>query len=417
MKKFILKVSLLIFLIFLVGCADRCVGQLADYYYEYYYILDEDIVDEIEEEEEAVYDVPVQIPRASLSSTIMPREGWGLNKEPELPGKIAVIVRQDWINPLRVDDWVVKLVERYGASNVLVYILERRNATNIDNAAINEIIRNNEVRALIISSNVSRRDYIVDLISEQRDDIFIFQSSHLDISLNANLILGLNSDEMITLFPKTALEMGANTLIYFYDTSWNGGLCRRNKIREISEEIGLLFVKFDVDGAIQCGSSYHMFMTETIPLLIEKFEQNIVLFNLCNERVFWNWGKFIYVVQHPTWFELDPINLAQNLWYSFENVYDIPIIIDKIRNHFETEGQQGRFASIPISTRTLFPLAAAEYSIKWMNGEVPNEGIDIYVLERIMNDLVYEYTGIWSNVRLTAVYENYVLVTLDYFIY
>jgi hypothetical protein len=37
-----------------------------------------------------------------------------------------------------------------------------------------------------------------------------------------------------------------------------------------------------------------------------------------------------------------------------------------------------------------YTLSAAEYAIKWINGEVPKEGIDVGVLKQIMED----YAGV-----------------------
>ena len=233
----------------------------------------------------------------------------------------------------------------------------------------------------------------------------------------------------------------AMTLVYFYDSSisWVWGCDDfiqeeyvksdlHHMMRELSEEIGLSFIAVDIGGAMQCGSSINQFMWETLPPLIEEHRTDIVFFGLCNERTFWSWRElgFIYLPTYASWFEPTPLDFAFELslryfpFSSIDGTHDIAYLVDEIRAALEERNQQGRIASWPMSTRMLFPLAAAEYGVRWMQGEVPQEGIDIHILEQIMIDIIAGHTGLQHGATLTAlaengvVYENYILVLPDY---
>jgi len=402
--------------------------------------------------------------------------GKDLDGQVQLPGKIAIITTEGApalsYHTLGGNS-LVELIERYGSDNIIIYAWPGRfgnSAKQIDETVemINEIANNPDIRVLIINPAFHGTDHIVKVLNEQRGDIFVIYLEHrltsdyvernspfqsntlLDAVSNANLILDFDSSAMAKGFAQKSLELGANTLVYFYDTSilWAWGeedfeesISRsvdeyersylHNLMKEKSEEIGLQFVEVDIAGAIQCGSSYHMFMSETIPQLIENYGTDIVLFGLDNERVFWSWRThgFIYIPMYPSWFELHPAHLAIELPlvdgsnYLHGAVHGAANLVEEIRKDLDERGLLGRIASLPISPHLLFPLSAAEYSVRWMNGEVSKAGIDTYVLGQIMTEVIEEHTDLQHGVAITTLYEegvtyeNFILVLPDYLIY
>ena len=364
------------------------------------------------------------------------------------PGKIAVIVPDNLTAPnphhTQGDTWVLELLERHGSENVFVYAWP---------VAIDEIVQNPEIAVLIVNPGWDETGDILSVLRRQRDDIFVIyidcrfrpRGNALHAAPYANLILEFDTDGMARAFPLAAYELGARTLVYFFDT---GGFDleeeyvesdRHRIIRETSAEIGLSFVEIDIRGYIQCGSSFHMFTEKTIPPLLEEHGTDIVLFGLWEERTFWRWrsGGFIYLPssRHDNWFEPTPVDIARDLSLSdqsliyfpnrpADSIRDTARFIEEIREELDERGLPGRVGSWPISSRLLLHLAAAEYGIKWMHGQVPEEGIDIYVLEQIMVELIAEYTGLQDHgvalsvlVKDGAAYENYILVLPDYLIY
>jgi len=414
--------------------------------------------------EEAVPATYQQLPDFLMPVAVTLGPGRILDYYPELPGKIAILT-DTWrtnSNPYQVSPWVTELVERHGPDNVIVYAWSRLDFRSDEVIVLIEAIANNpEIKMLIISPAWYRTDHIVSILRETRDDIFVIyleyrttneEQWHDDLpfrdnnlawaATNANLIL--NIDTMNRTFPAQAMELGARTLVYFYDTSivWAWGEEDYDRsdeyeesdlhrfMRDKSAEIGLQFVEVDIRGAIQCGSSFHMFMEETIPHLIEELGTDIVLFGLDNERVFWSWSMhgFIYLPMSGGWFEPDIVNLAVNLQISdmtadsTGEIPDMHQLISEIRQELNERGLQGRIAALPMSTYLLLPLAAAEYGVSWMRGEMQNEGIDINSLEQIMVDIIAERTGLHNHgVTLTTLvdhgvtYYNYILAALDHF--
>jgi len=346
----------------------------------------------------------------------------------QLPGKIAIILHE-W-HSSQDSGFVAELTQRHGPENILIHTWPMHNhsiSTGEAAAMINEIAENADIKVLIVNPAIQETDYFINTLRQLRDDIFI---AHIgsETAAAANLILDINSAEMARRFPASAMALGADALVFFYDSViWGDEVFvesyLQGMLREKSAEIGLLFVEVDIGGAIQCGSSYAMFMSETIPLLIERYGANIVLYGLDNERVFWHWriDGFMYIPTLPSWFVLCPATLAHELAIN-DNArgYNTPGLIDEIRNELEEIDMLGRMAILPMSTRMLFPLAAAEYGVMWMHGDVPAEGIDTQVLTQIMVDLIAQYTGQYHSVALApfeengTVHENFMLVWMEF---
>ena len=368
-----------------------------------------------------------------------------LDEHDRPPGKIAIIT-DEWSTE---SYWVAELTNRHGEDNVLIYTWPIwRGDFPYDEmyAMFNEIAENAEIKVLIADFVWHRAaDHIIGTLKEQRDDIFVayleYQPDNDEAyaSPNANLVLEFDIEAIARIFPEKAKELGADTLVYFYDSYvWSEDEIyveseQHGMMREISAKIGLTFVEIDIYGAIQCGSSYGMFMEETIPELLSEHGTDIVLFGLDNERVFWSWTGhgFIYLpMHHSAWFPPTPAEIAYELSKrdyiadSAKGIDNTAELIEEIRAALEKRGLSGRVASWPISTQLLFPLVAYEYGMKWMNNKVPKEGSDIYVLEQIISDIIAEYTGLYRHgATLTAleengiIHENHMLVLMDYLIY
>jgi hypothetical protein len=376
------------------------------------------------------------------SPTPSPEEPEILRFYPELPGKIAIIANEWLVSSLHFQshgNWVLEILERYGEENIIIYSWEWNE--NYD-SIVNEISGNSEISVLIYDYGIGA----IEDIQKQRDDIFLIYIDYYfpaGIDLRADLVLEVDSAAIARNFPAMATEMGAQTLIYFYEGfEWVSDEDKKdfeeyaenerlsmNFMRELCAEIGLGFAAVDINGAIECGSSYDSFMTATIPPLIEQYGTDIVLFGLDNERVHWSWCglEFIYLPLYSNWFEPHPADIGMyevrlsddSPYYETEN---LPALIDELKNNLAERNMNGRIATYPISMKFLFPIAAAEYGIMQMNGEV--SGVDMHVLENIIVGLIAEYTAIPEHgITLSAfeadgvTYENYVLVLPDYLIY
>jgi len=360
-----------------------------------------------------------------------------IEPEPPATDKIAIIT-DEWSAH---SHWVTEVANRHGHDNVIVYSWPRwRYGFPCDEAigTINEIAANPEISVLIINPDYRDINELVDILRQQRDDIFVAIVGQIneEIALQADLILEFDYDAMRRAFPENAHALGADTLVFFYDGFiWDWDLDEpweyeetywHSFMREASAAAGLAFVEYNIAGEIQCGSSYGMFMGETVPYLLEAHGQDIVLFGLCNERVFWSWlgGGFIYLPLHTSWFQPDPIVIANELrvrdFFDDGRSSDASIaeLIELIEEALGEMGQRGRVASWPMHTQELFALAAADYGSRRAHGDASEDGIALGLLLMIMTDLIEEYTGLQGQgVTMMLLEGNKVLVLPDYLIY
>ena len=62
-------------------------------------------------------------------------------------------------------------------------------------------------------------------------------------------------------------------------------------------------------------------------------------------------------------------------------------------------------------------IASVEYAVKWINGEVPREGVDIGALKQSMKDYVGVKVCLTRFVSGETGTDNFFLLSMDYFIY
>lgn len=371
-----------------------------------------------------------------------------LFQKPELPGKIAIIT----------DEWnwngsytsAVSLVEKYGAENVIHLTWSGWRDSEML-SFVELIAQDPEIKVLIINPACFETDQIVSLLREQRKDIFIIYVEYAilidsddftnSVSM-ANLILNANMHEVNRTIPMQAQKLGTETIIsfsidpnsYSYPYGFYDSLEEYHMMRAISEEIGLNFVEvFRGEYEIQCGSSLSGYIERTLPGLIEKYGNDIVLVGLCSERLLWYSLSQGLIYPSSQTFLPSPYFIAQNLSIpaliemereEFFRKDNLAFIIGETRKELEERNLLGRISTWPVSTCYMFAYVAVKYSIMWMNNEVPQEGIDIEVIEQIMVDFIAESTGEYEwGVGLvplshnSIVYPNYLLVFLDFMTY
>ncbi|MCL2373321.1 MAG: DUF3798 domain-containing protein [Defluviitaleaceae bacterium] len=343
------------------------------------------------------------------------------NYYPTLPGKIAVITTERIHDG---DNWIIELTERHGPENILVYTWPPYGQLTAMDNVIDAIATNPAIGVLIISPAQHQTDRILAEIRQRRGDIFIIHQGCQD----TNLFIEFDMHRQAAGLPATAQQLGASTLAFFYDSLFPADeeFTTKRIMHNASAEIGLNFVEIDIYGYIQCGSSHHMFMQDNLPPLIERHGRDIVFVGLGNERLFWDWrdSNVIYLpLAGSQWFEPTLVDLAYELHIIDEDsrpadgVYDIPYVIDAIRQTLEYRGQLGRIATLPMPQNLLFHLAAAEYAIAWMNRDAPRVGVDEYLLAEIIVGLIEEFAGIPQHAVEVTADGGRMLVWVDYFVF
>jgi hypothetical protein len=96
---------------------------------------------------------------------------------------------------------------------------------------------------------------------------------------------------------------------------------------------------------------------------------------------------------------------------------ELDYVISESARMLKEHGVLGRFSNWPVPASMMFTHAAVEYAIKWLNGEVPKEGLDTAVLAQCMKD----YAGVDAFLRDydegDGHFPNWQFVLLDYMIY
>jgi len=355
----------------------------------------------------------------------------------------------NWLYEMHSAEMIVP-DSRWGGSRGSMYV------------AAEEIINDPEIKVIIINSAPRGVNYFISKIREQRSDIFIVyieydSDNYCDypyISLNfsesvgmADLILNIDMLEMYRSLPVQAQALGAETLVFFYIDGWDDNSYwtgrsyfydERAIMREMSDEIGLCFVEVARSPeCIGCNSDFFMYLQYNVPRLIENYGRDIAFLGLRGARVFTTSARegVIYLSSYR---QSSPARLARDmreymlipsslLGVGNETLSDknnLTSIIEELRNALDEHGMQGRVSTWPVSASTLLTYAAVEYGIMWMNGDVPQYGVDMEILQRIMAGFIAEYSGEYGlGVHLSQrtrdgnVYENYVLVFMDFMTY
>ena len=405
-----------------------------------------------EQEYHTGYKITLPEPELSMDS----------HQAPQVPGRIAILTEPfgwggvgwewfsaNWLYEMHGGEMIVH-DSRWGGSRGSMYV------------AAEEIINDPEIKVIIINSAPRGVNYFISKIREQRSDIFIVyieydSDNYCDypyISLNfsesvgmADLILNIDMFGMYRNLPIQAQALGADTLAFFYIDGWDDNsdwaahsyfYDERAIMREISEEIGLRFVEVARGPfCIQCGGSDYMYRRENVLPLIDSYGRDIVFVGLGGPRML-AMALLEGIIYLPSYMRSSPARLVWDMREyvrvpaafvnasneELSNKNHLEFIIYGLRYALDEHGMLGRVSTWPVSASTLLTYAAVEYGIKWMNGDVPQDGIDIELLQLIMTEFIAEYSGEYGlGVHLTQreregiVYDNYVLVFMDFMTY
>ena len=324
------------------------------------------------------------------------------------------------------------------------------------------IINDPEIKVVIVNSARRGVNYFVSKIREQRSDIFIvyidydsdghcdypyiFQTFSEGVAM-ADLILNIDMLEMYRNLPAQAQSLGAETLVFFYIADWDDKNCwaaefyfsyERELMRAMSEEIGLRFVAVPRgQWCIQCGGSFHMYLKDNVQPLIDKYGKDIAFVGLGGARIL-AMSTMEGVIYLSSYMQSSPARLAFDMRDymlvptslcgmendALSNKNNLAFIIEELRATLDEYEMLGRVSTWPVSASTLLTYAAVEYGIKWINSDVPQDNVDLKILQQIMVDFIAKYYGEHGlGVNLTQrvhdgnIYTNYVLIFMDFMTY
>jgi len=343
------------------------------------------------------------------------------------PGKIALVT-----NTVSQNDEEFRAAQqiqaKYGADKVIHvtwpdnFMAEQEQMVTI----VSRLASDRDIKAIIINQAVPGTIAAVDRLRETRDDIFIAlcnpQENPPDAARRANVMLNTNDFARGTSIVKQAKAQGATVFVHYsFPRHMSQVLLagRRDKFREVCAAEGIQFVDATAPDPTGEGGlpATQQFILEDVPRMIARYGRDTAFFATnCGmqipliRRVMD--GKAIY----PEPCCPSPVHgfpSALGLETPAGETDVINYMIRETRRVAAAEGMTGRLSTWPAPAAMAWSNGAAEYAIKWINGEVPKTGIDEKVLVDCIRTYIKEFTGADVNIDVENYTEPGTGITLD----
>ncbi len=294
-----------------------------------------------------------------------------------------------------------EMVERYGEDKISHVLWPDNFMTEQEQmiSIITKIGSDPEVKALIINQAVPGTNAAVDKLLETRDDMFIAycapQENPPDVAARANLILQPDELGMGNSIPVQAQKLGATTFVHYsFPRHMSVVLlsARRDLMKAKCEEIGLQFV--DATAPDPTGDAgvpgAQQFILEDVPKMVAKYGKDTAFFStncamqtpLIKASV--DAGAIYPQPCCPSPYHGFPSALGiEATEYTVDAMANV---ISETAKKLDEKGVLGRFSTWPVPVAMMNTVSAAEYAVKWINGEVDEKNIDTKVLEQLMTD-------------------------------
>jgi hypothetical protein len=352
--------------------------------------------------------------------------------EKPFPGKIAIITNDVSQNDEEFRS-AAQMVDKYGADKIIHKLWpvkfpeEQEKMVKI----VQQIAEDTDVKALILNQAVQNTLAAVDKLLEIRDDIFLvaIQPTEKPPAIAERFDLILNVDE-VTMGPAMAQQahkMGAKTLVYLSFPRRMTFVLIPPRYGLLKEECAKLGIKYidhtipDPTGEIGMFGAQQFLLAE-IPILVAKYGHDTAFFtDNCGLQI-----PLIKAVAETGAIYPQPccpspyhgFPLALGLISEGQSVFDVAdtqdaesIIVAKTTEKLRENNMLGRVSTWPVPAAFLFTNVGVEYAIKWINGEVPKDSIDIAVLEQCMAD----YAGVECFARTLGSYESDSYISDEHF--
>jgi len=112
---------------------------------------------------------------------------------------------------------------------------------------------------------------------------------------------------------------------------------------------------------------------------------------------------FVFALDTDTWFTIGELRFR----------YTDTEMVEKIKNGLEEMGKSGRLSSFPRSIDTMSIFVAVEYAVKWINGEVAKESVDMNVLQELIEQELGLPVTLTLREENSEILDNFVLINVD----
>ena len=372
--------------------------------------------------------------------------GYSVEQSQEFPieGKIAIICNSR-TNSYEEYYSAQKVVKKYGEDKITQVFWPDSYTTDWEREemlqTILELGDDPEVRVIITNQTKPGVDKDLQRLLEVRDDMFIiciepFIRSGInveDLCNSADFVLQVDYIGMGPAMVRQAKALGANTFVHYYTYSHqfvDGSIIPRiEELRKTCEQYGITFLEKIIP---------HSQITFDIDWFIEDMEKVISCYGLDTAffkahridseyfaKVVIDLGAILPQTERPSPYGgldralLDPSYLRLSYRPSYEEIIALE------REALAEKNMLGRVSFWPMEASDLLTNASVEYAMKWMNGEVPRNGVNVSVLNQLMEEYsgvevfltpyvdtdVYYYTGVVGSGKT---YDNFLLMRMDY---
>ena len=355
------------------------------------------------------------------------------------PGKIALVTSALDQNEEEFRSGE-QLVRKYGANKITHvtwpanFMAEQEQMVTI----LQRLAADMEIRALVINQAVPGSNPAVDRFREVRDDVFIVyaspQENAPDVSRRANLIMQPFEDGMGRAMVEQAKAQGADVFVHYsFPRHMSIPLLagRRDVIRETALRLGMEYVDATApDPTSDAGvTGTQQFILEDVPRMVARYGQDTAFFAtncamqipLISSVVA---GGAIYPQPCcPSPYHGFPSALGIATPPVGQGLADINFVISETRRIAAAANMTGRLSTWPVPAAMLYTNAAAEYAIRWINGQVPRTGIDQRALMEVMQNYIVEMTGAPVDIEMTSLteagvtFDNFKMILMGYLTY
>ena len=346
----------------------------------------------------------------------------------QFEGKIAIITNA--IDQNEEEFYSAQMaVAKYGADKVIHRTWQEGSmfADGGMNAILASIAADPEIKAVIINQAIPGTNAAIDALRETRDDVFIVNctphENPIDASERSDLMLIRDELGMGYAMPTQAARMGAKVFVHYSFPRHMAHVLLsgcRDILKSECARLGLEFIDATApDPTSDAGViGAQRFILEDVPKKIAEYGKDTAFFATnCSMQI-----PLIKAVVDGG--AIYPQPCCPSPLHGFPaalgiegGVLDMEWVIAETSRIIKDKGVSGRISTWPVPASIAETYTGVEYAIKWINGEVPKEGLDLNVLKECM----IEYTGV--DVVFTAyqengvTYDNFQMFLLGYLTY
>jgi len=355
---------------------------------------------------------------------------------PQFEGKIAIVASTPESG--RRDFYVAEVFQRKFSEDKIIH----RNLpvfpatdSEIMHKVLQDIAADAEVSALIISQATINTNSAVDAFLDIREDVFIVYidatEDNDEVAVRADMIIRTNYPIFGEAYVHQVKAMGGDTIVqYSFPRHMviEENIMQRDVMKESAKNIGLNFVEAEMPDPLLVGrQDADDHIMEDLLRRVNTLGENTAFTTTDDSstllyRVIETGVIFISTFRpspSPLWYLPVALGIGMPDGHFPLQISTYRELISEMREAAGFRGATGRLASWPMSSEALYMTMAMEYAIRWINGEVDRDYIDLDVLTEIGREIIYRETGEPVGVSLERHpdHPNFILAMMDFIVY